>query len=112
MFHTIFQQPDAQSVWAQAREVVAFCQEKFPHVASYLEEALDELLAFTNAPKSVWKKVCSNNPTEQLNREIGRRTGNEPAPDTIKPLVLSKGRNTAQTDLPPCFLLKTPVSTF
>ena len=43
---------------------------------------------------------------------LRHRTGNEPAPDTIKPLVLLKGRNTAQTDLPPCFLLKTPVSTF
>lgn len=66
MFHTIFQQPDSPSVWAQAREVVAFCQEKFPHVADYLEQALDELLAFANAPKSVWKKVWSNNPTERL----------------------------------------------
>jgi transposase-like protein len=74
MFHTIFQQPDAESVWAQAREVVAFCEQKFPHVADYLEEALDELLAFTHAPKSVWTKVWSNNPTERLNREIRRRT--------------------------------------
>ena len=74
MFHTIFQQPDAESVWAQARDVVEFCQEKFPHVADYLEDALDELLAFTNAPKSVWTKVWSNNPTERLNREIRRRT--------------------------------------
>ena len=74
MFHTIFQQPDAASVWAQAREVVAFCQQRFPHVADYLEESLDELLAFTNTPKSVWKKVWSNNPTERLNREIRRRT--------------------------------------
>ena len=74
MFHTIFQQPDAQSVWGQAREVVAFCEQKFPDVADYLEEALDELLAFTNAPKSVWTKVWSNNPTERLNREIRRRT--------------------------------------
>ncbi|WJY62152.1 Transposase, Mutator family [Corynebacterium atrinae] len=74
MFHTIFQQPDAASVWAQAREVVTFCEQKFPHVADYLEESLDELLAFTHAPKSVWKKVWSNNPTERLNREIRRRT--------------------------------------
>jgi len=74
MFHTIFQQPDAESVWAQARDVVDFCQEKFPDVADYLEEALDELLAFTQCPKSVWTKVWSNNPTERLNREIRRRT--------------------------------------
>lgn len=74
MFHTIFQQQDAASVWNQAREVVTFCEQKSPHVADYLEEALDGLLAFTHAPKAVWTKVCSNNPTERLNREIRRRT--------------------------------------
>lgn len=74
MFQTIFKQSDAQSLWAQAHEVVELCQERFPHVADYLEEALDELLAFTNAPKAVWTKVWSNNPTERLNREIRRRT--------------------------------------
>lgn len=65
MFHTIFQQPDAASVWAQARDVVEFCQQKFPDVADYLEEALDELLAFTQCPKSVWTKIWSNNPTSK-----------------------------------------------
>ncbi|WP_141329785.1 IS256 family transposase, partial [Corynebacterium variabile] len=74
MFQTIFQQPDAAAVWAQAREVVSFCEHRFPNVANYLEEALDELLAFTSVPKAVWTKVWSNNPTERLNREIRRRT--------------------------------------
>lgn len=74
MFHTIFQQPDAEAVWAQAQEVAEFCQQKFPHVTDYLEESLDDLLAFTNTPKAVWTKVWSNNPTEWLNREIRRHT--------------------------------------
>lgn len=74
MSHTIFQQPDAEAVWAQAQEVAEFCQQKFPHVTDYLEESLDDLLAFTNTPKAVWTKVWSNNPTERLNREIRRHT--------------------------------------
>lgn len=68
MFLTAFQQPDATSVRDQDREAIAFCQQKFPHVADYLEEALDELLSFTAAPKSVGTKVWSNNPIERLNR--------------------------------------------
>lgn len=42
MFQTIFQQPDAQSTWAQAREVVDLLEPKFPQVSAYLEESLDE----------------------------------------------------------------------
>lgn len=74
MFHTIYLQPDAEAVWAQAREVLEFCQAKFPHVADCLEEHLDDVLAFTHTPKAVWTKAWSNYPTERLNREIRRRT--------------------------------------
>jgi len=74
MFQTIFQQPDAAATWGQVREVVDLLEPKFPQVAAYLEESLNEVLAFTAAPKPVWTKVWSNNPTERLNREIRRRT--------------------------------------
>ena len=43
-------------------------------MADYLEEALDDLLAFTAAPNAVWTKIWSNNPTERLNHKIRRRT--------------------------------------
>ena len=56
MFHTICQQPDSEWVWSQAKEVLAFCEQKFPHVANYLEEALDELIAFTNTRNQCGKK--------------------------------------------------------
>lgn len=57
MFHAIFQQDNADDVWNQARDVVEFCHGKFPDVADYLEESLEEILAFTGAPKSVWTKI-------------------------------------------------------
>ena len=54
-----------------------------------------------------------NADSTQVTVLLRHRTGNESAhTHTIKPLVLSKGRNTAQTDLTPCFLIKTPMSTF
>lgn len=62
MFHTIFQQPDAQAVWEQARDVIEFFNQRHPDVGDYLEEALDDLLAFTSAPPSVWKKDLVKQP--------------------------------------------------
>lgn len=54
--------------------LLSFAISVSPEVADYLEESLDEILAFTQTPKPVWAKVWSNNPTERLIREIRRCT--------------------------------------
>ena len=44
--------------------------DKLPAVAEHLDTARADVLAFTSFPKEVWRQIRSNNPSEQLNREI------------------------------------------
>ena len=74
LLHSVYDQPDAESVHAQFDHVTEALAEKLPTVADHLEEARADILAFTPFPKEVWRKIWSNNPNERLNREIRRRT--------------------------------------
>jgi transposase-like protein len=74
MVRTIFEQPDAEAVFTQHRQVVAALEAKYPAAAEHLDEARDDILAFAAFPKQVWKQIWSNNPQERLNKEIRRRT--------------------------------------
>jgi putative transposase len=71
---SIFAQPDREEVCAQHRRVVDQLRGRFPQAADMLEEAAEDLLAFTACPKPHWRQIWSNNPQERLNREIRRRT--------------------------------------
>jgi putative transposase len=75
LVRTIFEQPDAASVRAQHHQVVTALEAKFPAAAAHLDDARDDILAFTAFPREIWRQIWSNNPQERLNKEIRRRTG-------------------------------------
>jgi transposase-like protein len=90
LVRTIFEQPDAGSVRAQHAQVVTALEAKFSAAAEHLDEARDDILAFTAFPREVWRQVWSNNPQERLNKEVRRRTdvvGIFPGRDAIIRLV-------------------------
>ena len=59
---TIFEQPDPASVRAQHAQVVAALEAKLPAAAAHLDEAREDILAFTAFPREVWRQIWSQQP--------------------------------------------------
>jgi transposase-like protein len=74
LLHSVYDQPDAAAVHAQFDRVLDALGEKLPRVATHLDDARADVLAFTAFPQEVWRQIWSNTPQERLNREIRRRT--------------------------------------
>jgi transposase-like protein len=90
LVRTIFEQPGPASVRARHAQVVAALAAKFPAAAAHLDDAREDILAFTAFPREVWRQIWSNNPVERLDKEVRRRTdvaGIFPGRDAIIRLV-------------------------
>ncbi len=74
IIRTIFAQPDAEHVRGQFDEVAAMLTRSHPKIAAMLDDARDDLLAFTQFPVVHWRQIWSTNPLERVNKEIKRRT--------------------------------------
>jgi len=74
LLHSVYDQPNAESVHAQFERIIDALADKLPTVAEHLEATRADILAFTAFPKEIWRQIWSNNPNERLNREIRRRT--------------------------------------
>lgn len=74
IIRTIFAQPDAEHVRAQFDEVTRMLERSHPKVATMLDGAREDLLAFAAFPHRHWRQIWSTNPLERVNKEIKRRT--------------------------------------
>ena len=74
LINTAFAQETADAAQEQWRAVADHFRTKLPKLATFLDAAEDDVLAFMSFPRAHRKQIASTNPLERLNAEIKRRT--------------------------------------
>jgi transposase-like protein len=74
LIRPIFAAENRQQARDRLSEAVAHLDGRLGKIATLLEDAEDEILAFYAFPTAHWTKLRSTNPLERFNKEIGRRT--------------------------------------
>jgi putative transposase len=74
MIKTIFAQETAAEAHAQWKSVADALRERAPRLAELMDEAREDVLAYTAFPKEHWPQIASTNPLERLNGEVKRRS--------------------------------------
>lgn len=87
---TVFAQPDPDAARDQWRRVADGFRGRFPRLATLIDDAEADVLAYLGFPREHWRQIWSNNPLERLNKEVKRRTdvvGIFPNPAAVLRLV-------------------------
>jgi putative transposase len=71
---TVFAQPEPEMARAQWRHVADGFRPRYPKLATLMDAAEADVLAYLAFPSEHWRQIWSNNPLERLNREVKRRT--------------------------------------
>ncbi len=74
LIRSLFTAGSLDEARARLRDAVEQLERSLPKIASMLDDAEDDVLAFYAFPAQHWSKLRSTNPLERFNREIGRRT--------------------------------------
>ena len=86
LLHSVYDQPDAAAVHAQFDRIVDALTDKLPAVATRLEDARPDILAFTAYPKDLWRQIWSKNPNCEPRDPASHRRGRHlPRPDRDHP---------------------------
>ena len=87
---TVFAEFDPARARAQWRHVADGFRDRFDRLATCMDEAEDDVLAYLAFPPEHWRQIWSTNPQERLNREVKRRSdvvGIFPNPPALLRLV-------------------------
>ena len=74
VIRSIFTAENGAQARERLRDAIGQLERRIPKVATLLEDAEADVLAFYAFPAEHWPKLRSTNPLERFNREIGRRT--------------------------------------
>jgi transposase-like protein len=74
LIRPIFNADSREHARDRLSEAVAHLDGRLAKVATMLEDAETDILAFYAFPVAHWRKLRSTNPLERFNKEIGRRT--------------------------------------
>jgi putative transposase len=74
LIRPIFNADSLEQARDRLSEAVAHLDGRLSKIATMLEDAEHDILAFYAFPLVHWRKLRSTNPLERFNREVGRRT--------------------------------------